>query len=798
MSENETLLRLSKDIKLVVDLESAFAIKDEIGRGESSIVYMALRLKDGKKFAVKIRFKKMPDKSGIKLYANEVRAIYQCKSPYTLKLTGYTIKPPLAIVTELIEGDTLTKHLKQKDLDNSQKNIIALKIAYSMNHIHEEEFIHRSLTSDNIIIDSQFSPKICDFGDCRFPLVSKRNVCREEDPLPNWMPPEYMTCDVYNEKLDVYSFGMILYQLFTDERIPFYKTKEKKLTKKIVKGMRPDIPETMPMNLKDLITKCWDEKPEKRPSFKDILQLLKSQTVTFPGIDNEKIAAALKALDADDEEMKKEQYKILIRTPLPDFRDELLRRVPLHQPNYVPLFFKELRHLYAEKTSVEQFSYIMDVSQKLIQNKHNCEAFVKARLHYRLPFDREELIDQGLNILFLIAIHVPNEFNKEYSQFIRYLMTKRPDKIIVLVSELAKKLDELKDPLPVIDAVMKSWKVAFKSPSAAAPFLSLFYYLCRVYPDYKKQRIEVCKTLFSRFLNCQSKTAICVAYNGLSYFVGPNLAIDFKHAIKCLKDKNTANTILSVMLKLDAIQLDEKDVETQKEFVNVLLVKAQQSNRASLLLCKLAEDDGCCAKILAENNSWLSCELPTIDATFKIMLVLIQHKSLKKIIAQSKDLMYLLYSACDQNSGISMKIILQTCLAFGVTEENIDLWDKSGFLQKCMNYAYDLNDERSYINCFALFHEITFVKEIAILQDVIDVACIAFKKFEGTHKMVVSLFTNLSHIPNCAMKMDDIGVLDLIQDELTSDEFQKLSSVLKKNLHSAQILQSSMASATLQ
>ena len=797
MAANEKLLKLSKEIKCVVDLNSDFSVKDELAVGEKSKVFNCIRLKDGKKnFAIKILYNELPDKKSIISYENEIRAINQCKNPYSIKLVGYSIVPPLGIVTEKLSGGTLTSHLEKCDLDNTTKNIIAINVLYSLKHIHEEEFIHRNLTSDNIILDSKNNPKICDFGDCRYPLESSKNRSREENPVPNWMPPEFLSQETFTDKLDIYSYGMILYQLYTNQKKPFSDISQKKLAKKIVKdGLRPELPSDMPNDLQDLIKSCWKENPNDRPSSKQIFEMFqKNKKLRFPDVDETKIEENFKKLEKDSDNMTIEQYKILIKTPLPDFVQELKKQIPTKDQHCVSLFFQQLKHLFVQNTSDEQFSYLLDASQRLITKAKNCEEFIKARLHFRLPFDREKLIDQGMDILYSIAVNCPNAFDKEFVPFIKYLMKKRPEKIILLAGEIAKKLDELTDPFPFLDSILMSWKVAIEHPKISAQFLALFYYLCRVYPSYSSQRIEVCKNLFSRFLNSKSKEAICLAYSGLSYFVGPQLAVNYKHVLKCLKDPDIQDTILSVLLKLEVIQLNEEDKETQEQIISILLSKAQESNRASLILCKLCEYDENSAAYLAENNSWLSSELPTYESTLRILLVILQRVELRKKVAMSKDLMFLLYAVCNKMSEVPMKVIMEICLSFELTPELIDLWDDSGFLQKCMNYAYNMGDERSYINCFALFHEIAFVKNIPLLQDVIDIACIAYKKYEGTHKIILNLFTNLSHIQDCAIKMEEIGVMDLIQKDLSSNDYEKQSSVLNQNIHSAQIIQSSMAS----
>jgi len=95
---------------------------------------------------------------------------------------------------------------------------------------------------------------------------------------PIWMAPELMRGEKYNEKIDVYSFGIMLYEMITNE-IPFKELNQMQLLMEVaVKNQRPNLKSTVTCSapLHTLMTNCWDENPKNRPSFQQIIEILRA------------------------------------------------------------------------------------------------------------------------------------------------------------------------------------------------------------------------------------------------------------------------------------------------------------------------------------------------------------------------------------------------------------------------------------------------------------------------------------------------------------------------------------------
>eukprot|EP01133_Synstelium_polycarpum_P015058 gene15058-17819_t len=200
--------------------------------------------------------------------------------PHFLKLYGYVQKPVnlLLIVMEYCQHGSLYSILHGAGKDDIIQrlpsiNFIATCIAEGVGYLHTQEpkILHRDLTSPNILIDSNFNPKISDFGISRFksqldvqPMTSIGNM--------RLRAPEIITGN-YDEKIDVFSFGMLLFEMLT-RRSAFEDCDPDVACFKVNFGQRPVIPETVNKQWSDLIERCWSQSPKTRPSMAEILLIV--------------------------------------------------------------------------------------------------------------------------------------------------------------------------------------------------------------------------------------------------------------------------------------------------------------------------------------------------------------------------------------------------------------------------------------------------------------------------------------------------------------------------------------------
>merc|ERR1712061_110855 len=153
-------------------------------------------------------------------------------------------------------------------------------------HQFKPQIIHRDLKSLNLLL----SKPVLNDKDVPLVKVSDFGLSRMKDQTPeedwgkmtiaagtcHWMAPEVFIGNKYDEKVDVYSYGMILFEIICRE-IPFEDEEPANVGRITQKGARPDleaVPPDCPPVLQSLMIKCWDQSPEARPPFTDVMQSL--------------------------------------------------------------------------------------------------------------------------------------------------------------------------------------------------------------------------------------------------------------------------------------------------------------------------------------------------------------------------------------------------------------------------------------------------------------------------------------------------------------------------------------------
>ncbi|OQR81138.1 protein kinase [Achlya hypogyna] len=159
---------------------------------------------------------------------------------------------------------------------------LALGLAYGLQYLHNSQMIHRDLKSPNILVDETWHAKIADFGTLRLAeIVRSQNhhVNPEMTGLvgtTRWMAPEVIKGNKqYTEKIDIYSMGVILWELIDGRKLPYDDIRwNHQIEAAIVQGKRPQIvPNSCPPRWKVLVSMCWQVDPTQRPT---IAQLIRS------------------------------------------------------------------------------------------------------------------------------------------------------------------------------------------------------------------------------------------------------------------------------------------------------------------------------------------------------------------------------------------------------------------------------------------------------------------------------------------------------------------------------------------
>ncbi|OWM86920.1 serine/threonine/tyrosine-protein kinase HT1 [Punica granatum] len=200
-----------------------------------------------------------------------------------IKFVAACKKPPVyCIITEYLSEGSLRAFLhklERKSIPLQKLLSISLDMARGMEYVHSQGVIHRDLKPENILIDENFHLKIADFG-----IACDAAHCDTlaDDPgTYRWMAPEMIKRKSYGRKVDVYSFGLILWEMVAGA-IPYEDMTPVQAAYAVLnKRLRPEIPKHCPPALQALIEQCWCVHPEKRPEFWQIIKVLEEFESSF-------------------------------------------------------------------------------------------------------------------------------------------------------------------------------------------------------------------------------------------------------------------------------------------------------------------------------------------------------------------------------------------------------------------------------------------------------------------------------------------------------------------------------------
>jgi serine/threonine protein kinase len=252
-------------------------IGERIGLGSYGEVYRAEW--NGTEVAVKKFLDQDFSGDALEEFRREVRIMRRLRHPNVVLFMGAVTRPPnLSIVTEFLPRGSLYRliHRPNIHIDEKRRIRMALDVAKGMNCLHSSipTIVHRDLKSPNLLVDKNWAVKVCDFGLSRL----KHNTflsSKSTAGTPEWMAPEVLRNEPSNEKCDVYSFGIILWELAT-LRMPWSGMNPMQVVGAVgFQNRRLDIPKDLDPLVARIIRECWQSDSSLRPSFSQLMAALK-------------------------------------------------------------------------------------------------------------------------------------------------------------------------------------------------------------------------------------------------------------------------------------------------------------------------------------------------------------------------------------------------------------------------------------------------------------------------------------------------------------------------------------------
>ncbi|KAG7166487.1 Inactive tyrosine-protein kinase transmembrane receptor ROR1-like [Homarus americanus] len=241
-------------------------------------------------------------------FHREVELMTDLRHPNIVCLLGVVMKeePMCMLFEHMSQGDLhefLIAHSPRSDvsacsddgmsqvvLEQPDMLVIATQIAAGMEYLASHHYVHRDLASRNCLVGENLTVKISDFGLSRDIYSSDYYRVQSKSLLPvRWMPPESILYGKFTTESDVWSFGVVLWEIFSYGLQPYYGYNNQEVIDMIRSRHLLPCPEDCPPRIYALMVECWHETPNRRPTFREIHGRLRS----WQGLDNGGLVGAL-------------------------------------------------------------------------------------------------------------------------------------------------------------------------------------------------------------------------------------------------------------------------------------------------------------------------------------------------------------------------------------------------------------------------------------------------------------------------------------------------------------------------
>ena len=785
------------ECKNIEDMEKAypdFVVKYEdfqfiksVGKGGFSEVFSAIYTVTGQTCAVKkLKFKDLDGDKFISFY-REIDILSKCKHPFLLGFLGFSTKRPYILVTEYLPGGSLYDALRWKDksLTGTQKTIIAMCIANGMQRLHKLKIVHRDLKSLNILLDANLLPRVIDFG-----LSAQLEESRKEEFLtisvgtPHWMAPELFESQPYTNKIDVYAYGMLLWEILTQQTPYPGKSSSQIMYDVCNKQKRPPIPMRTPSALKALINQCWAQDPNDRPTFKEIYKAFASNKVTFDGTNRDDVASIvtkIKIIKHNGDQIAKLQFATgtlqndgdigsQIDMSLDDQTDQInwAPIMDITSPNFeaalsditssLPsdfgeMFFAIIEKYFKPDTPENIILAILKAIDKLIStDEYHYKSFLSKKIYTKINLQNQNYATPLLDIYRIFISNSPLLLSEDHIQTIQYYADFQPQKVLRLINIYScnKACNKA--------SIQKFWTVtdllfqkneAFIKNGAGVELSHLLLTLVRLFPKFYEARGQYVNHLLNNLITMGGKEAaaaidIICAEPTIKVPLPENLVKSF------LSKDLLASRILTMILRQES--------EPSDNILNCMIEEAQSNSLITLALCQLCLNENTAKRVAKMGSKWLTVGLPDIDNTIRLLMVISEHKSASSLLPL--DVCRTLNDAASQ-PGDAFNAIFPILLNLSISKE---LYENLGtqFIERYFSTTFQQGNSELIIIALKL---VELLSRGGFCNGFVSVLPYMTKMLgsQGWDTHVIPTLSVLSSIPEMKQPLIDAGILSEVQ-----------------------------------
>ncbi|XP_023560093.1 tyrosine-protein kinase Srms isoform X2 [Octodon degus] len=246
---------------------SEFVLRRKLGEGYFGEVWEGLWLGS---VPVAVKVIKSADMKLADL-AKEIEALKSLRHERLIRLHAVcSVGAPVYIVTELMRKGNLQAFLGSPEGQGLSLLLLlsfTCQVAEGMSYLEEQRVVHRDLAARNVLVGDDLTCKVADFGLARL-LKDDIYSPSSSSKIPvKWTAPEAANYCIFSQKSDVWSFGILLYEVFTFGQCPYEGMSNHETLQQLSRGYRLPRPAACPAEVYLLMLECWKGSPEERPAF---------------------------------------------------------------------------------------------------------------------------------------------------------------------------------------------------------------------------------------------------------------------------------------------------------------------------------------------------------------------------------------------------------------------------------------------------------------------------------------------------------------------------------------------------
>jgi hypothetical protein len=584
------------------------------------------------------------------------------------------------------------------------------------------------------------------------------------------MAPETFSGKSYGPKIDVYSFGMLLYELLTNS-IPWQGMDATAVVKAVaLDGLRPELPKSTPAPLGWLIEQCWQESSDARPDFDAIYKLFRDGDVEFEGTDK----GAIKQLDdliRRSVEGSQNWTGVFCYWSNPQFMNKF--RKSARNLEKVDQFYISFSKLMNEDLPDHLLKFVLQELTAMLRNPPAAAAFIRLQVYKHLPFSHHLVGDACFGTLMILVQNSAASLDRSFAAFLSEITLLAPNKIMVVLASYSTTFSDVSDPYPIIDIMIEKWR-PFMECGSGAELVSTLFYLCSSFVDYRENRIRRCCEIFCEGLRTGDVKTLRQIYNALCFYYLSGVKLDYGAIARHLFDKRISENVLRFLVKL-------KKVEATPELIAALISVAHEDLRATLLLIHIARKFGCAEKICA-NHTWLANEVPTIEATLRLFLMVFGHVELRKGMCNWPEIPIFFVNLCSKRDSELLAVIAMIVRRIGVTKRFLDNLSHFGALKTIFETVKLCGDDLAMKAALAIIEslgKIGFVAEFLMLSNEMKHQ---LTLENSTSSLTVVVMSILSRYQECRTKFVSMKLIPYFEQLMNIDTYRDRAEVFLKSV----------------